>query len=224
MPDVPPSNRPSPRRQAPPPPDTRKRQDSPPDGPERNGKRIPWIVAIIVVVVAIVVGGFFTWLDTAGGFSARAKPTGIEAFLARTMRGLAMPSRAAHLKNPYPPTPAALAAASEHFAAHCALCHDNNGDGKTMFGDNLYPHPPDLRGFTTQGKSDGDLFFTIRNGIRLSGMPAWPDDSRREIWALVSFIRHLPQITPAELQRMRKYDPTTLYPEPLMPAAPQAKP
>lgn len=177
------------------------------------------VVAIIVVVVAIIVGGFFAWLGTAHGFSARAKPTGIEAFLAGAMRGMALPSRAARLKNPYPPTAAGLAQASEHFAAHCAICHDNNGDGNTMIGRNLYPKPPNLNGFTTQDKSDGDLYFTIRNGIRLSGMPAWPDDSPQEIWELVNFIRHLPQITPAEIKTMQKYDPATIYPEPLMPQA-----
>ena len=188
---------------------------APPTPPK--SRRVPWIVAIIVVVLAVLVGGFFLWLGSAGGFSARAKPTGIEAFLARAMRSLALPSRASHRKNPYPPTPPALAAASEHFAAHCAICHDNNGDGKTMFGKNLYPHPPDLRGFTTQDKSDGDLYYTIRNGIRLSGMPAFPDDSRRETWELVNFIRHLPKITPQELRQMRKYNPKTIFPEPLMP-------
>jgi mono/diheme cytochrome c family protein len=192
--------------------------------PPPTSRRVPWIVAIVVVGLAVLVGGFFLWLGSAGGFSARAKPTGIEAFLARTMRSLALPSRASHRKNPYPPTPAALVTAGEHFAAHCAICHNNNGDGKTMFGENLYPHPPDLRGFTTQDKSDGDLYYTIRNGIRLSGMPAFPDDSPRQTWELVNFIRHLPKITPQELRQMRKYNPKTNFPAPLMPQSKPAAP
>lgn len=180
-------------------------------GPSEPPRKVAWKwLAAVIVAVAIAVGGFFTWLGTAGGFSARSKPTGIEAFLARTMRGMALPQRAANLKNPYPPRAAALTAASEHFAAHCAICHDNNGDGKTSIGQNLYPRPPDMRGFTTQDKSDGDLYYTIRNGIRLSGMPAWPNESKKETWEIVNFIRHLPQITPAEIQNMEKYNPRTM--------------
>ena len=43
--------------------------------------------------------------------------------------------------------------------------------------------------------SDGEIFYHIRNGIRNTGMPAWqmPD---RQIWQLVAFIRHLPEVAP----------------------------
>jgi mono/diheme cytochrome c family protein len=187
--------------------------------PAKTKRGVPLRALIIVVVaVAIAVGGFFTWLGTMHGFSARAKPSAFEAMMARMMRSMAMPRRAQELKNAYPQlTAAQMTFASEHFAAHCAVCHDNNGDGRTMLGANMYPHPPDLRGLTTQDKSDGDLYFTIRNGIRMSGMPAWGDDTPKETWELVDFIRRLPHLTPAELARMRKYNPKTIFEEPLMP-------
>jgi hypothetical protein len=56
----------------------------------------------------------------------------------------------------------------------------------------------------TQQKSDGELFYIISNGVRLTGMPAWEgEDSPEELWDLVSFIRHLPQLTPEELKQMK---------------------
>lgn len=43
------------------------------------------------------------------------------------------------------------------------------------------------------------------NGVRLTGMPAWEgEDSPEEIWDLVSFIRHLPQLSPEELKEMKQ--------------------
>lgn len=46
----------------------------------------------------------------------------------------------------------------------------------------------------TQSLSDGELFIAIKNGIRLTGMPAWggntPEEGE-ETWELVHFIRHL---------------------------------
>lgn len=170
----------------------------------------------VLIVVLILIAGGVTWTKTAHGFSARSKPTWIETWLARAARTWALPAKEKTLRNPLPATAANLEAAREHFAAHCAICHNNNGDGKTDFGSNLYPKPPDLRSFLIQGKSDGALFYTIRNGIRMSGMPASPDDTDAALWKLVLLIRHFPKQTPAELEQMRKFDPQSPYPEPIM--------
>jgi mono/diheme cytochrome c family protein len=92
----------------------------------------------------------------------------------------------------------------EHFADHCATCHSNDGGGQTIFGKGLYPKPPDLRAAGTQNKSDGELYYTIQNGVRLSGMPAFSEiHTTEKTWRLVLFIRHLPQITPEELNEMK---------------------
>ena len=95
-----------------------------------------------------------------------------------------------------------------HFSDHCATCHSNDGAGETVFGKGLYPKPPDLRAAGTQNKSDGELYYTIANGVRLSGMPAFSEaHTSRETWRLVLFIRHLPQITLDELNEMKGLDP-----------------
>ncbi len=176
-----------------------------------------WRTLIIAAVFAagVLLSAWF-WLQHARGFSAHAQPTSMEVMMAHMMRDMAMPAKAARMKNPYPATAATIEMASQHFAAHCALCHNNNGDGKTDLGKDMYPHPPNLAGRQTQTKSDGELFYAIRNGIRMSGMPAWPEDSRREIWELVNFIRNLPRQTPQQRQEMKRYNPKTIFPEPIM--------
>lgn len=62
----------------------------------------------------------------------------------------------------------------------------------------------------TQSLSDGELFWIIKNGVRLTGMPAWgkdtPDDDR-QTWELVQFVRHLPKLTPEELGEMEGWNP-----------------
>jgi mono/diheme cytochrome c family protein len=96
----------------------------------------------------------------------------------------------------------------EHFSDHCATCHANDGGGQTFFGKGLYPKPPNLRAAGTQNKSDGEIYYTIQNGVRLSGMPAFGEvHTVEETWRLVSFIRHLPQITPEELTEMKALNP-----------------
>ena len=75
----------------------------------------------------------------------------------------------------------------------------------------MYPKPPDMRLPATQNLTDGELYYIIENGIRLTGMPAWGDphfmDQDDDSWKLVLFIRHLPHITPDEIKDMESYNP-----------------
>jgi len=61
----------------------------------------------------------------------------------------------------------------------------------------MYPRAADLTSRESQSYSDQEIFWIIRNGIRLSGMPAFgkvePDD---HIWDLVSYVRALPKAQP----------------------------
>jgi mono/diheme cytochrome c family protein len=144
------------------------------------------------------------------GLSARDTPLPIEAFVARRLRHLAIPREARRIRNPVPLTADVLAEGRAHFADHCATCHANDGSGKTEMGQNFYPKVPDMRLLETQRLSDGELFYIIQNGVRFTGMPAWGTGSRdheEASWHLVHFIRHLPQITPEEIENMRKMNP-----------------
>lgn len=77
-----------------------------------------------------------------------------------------------------------------------------------MFGAGLYPKPPDLRAAHLQSISDGEIFYVIENGIRLSGMPAFGGQhSADDSWKLVDFIRHLPQLSAQEELEMERLNP-----------------
>lgn len=61
----------------------------------------------------------------------------------------------------------------------------------------------------TQNMTDGELYNTIQNGIRLTGMPAWGQavDNDADTWKLAHFIRHLPQLTAEEEREMERLNP-----------------
>jgi mono/diheme cytochrome c family protein len=163
-------------------------------------------------LIVLVVGGIATALALIvhHGISARDQPTALEAFVARQMRDLAVPRSARQARNPVPATADVLAEARAHFADHCASCHGNDGSGQTEIGQHLYPKAPDMREANTQSLSDGELFYIIHNGIRLTGMPAWGDsspDEDQDSWKLVHFIRHLSKLSPEELEEMKKLNP-----------------
>jgi predicted CXXCH cytochrome family protein len=159
-----------------------------------------WIVAVLVFValVAVVYGAVII----RRGFSAADQPSGLERVMARTVRNLGIPSRARNEKNPLPAAPGVLAEAEERFGERCANCHGNNGNGESNIGKNLYPKAPDLRLPATQHLTDGEIHYIIKNGVRLTGMPAWgnphieQDDT--DAWKLVLFVRSIAGLTPQE--------------------------
>jgi mono/diheme cytochrome c family protein len=162
----------------------------------------------LVAAIGILIGGVL--LALRGGISAKVEPTGIEATIARRMKRLGIPSSYRQLHDPVPASPQTLAAGRAHFADHCAICHANDGSSQTEMGRNLYPRTPDLRLAQTQQLTDGELFYIVENGIRFTGMPGWGDGSeedQRASWHLVSFIRHLPQLSQEEKLQMERMNP-----------------
>src|SRR5260370_15775968 len=143
------------------------------------------------------------------GVSARARPTRLETMVARKVRHFAIPANAQATPNPVLASAEELRDARIHFADHCAICHANDGGGKTMIGAGLYPKPPDLRLAETQNLADGELFWIIENGVRFTGMPAFSNggehDGTLDSWKLVHFIRHLPHLTSVERNEMERH-------------------
>jgi len=171
------------------------------------------LLAFLLLVLALAaVGGVLAYSVARRGLDTRTQPSRIEALLARTMRHLATPVATRIRVNPVEATPEVLDEGLEHFADHCASCHANDGSGDTEMGRNLYPKAPDMRAPATQALTDGELFSIIENGVRLTGMPAWGtgnEDSERETWALVHFIRSLPTLSQEDLARMEGLNPKT---------------
>jgi len=173
-------------------------------------KRGPLVLLILVVVFALLASAAVSLLHD--GLSAKAQPSALETAIARTARKMAAPSAAHKQKNPVADAPAVQREARLHFADHCAICHGNDGTGDTMIGRGLYPKPPDLRANATQNLSDGDIFWIIENGVRLTGMPAFGGAGSEHgdadsSWKLVHFVRHLPGLTAEEKLEMEKYNP-----------------
>lgn len=163
------------------------------------------------LVVLLAAGGVVYVKAFAHGFSARAQPTALETFAAREAREMALPEGAKEKQNPVPASDEVLAEARAHWADHCATCHGNDGSGQIPLGQQMYPPAPDMRKDDTQRKTDGELFYIIENGVRLTGMPGWGGTAHgeRDSWKLVRFIRHLPSLSRSEIREMESLNPKT---------------
>jgi mono/diheme cytochrome c family protein len=97
--------------------------------------------------------------------------------------------------------PAKILIGTEHFAAHCAVCHGAPGVPKGDIAQGLYPQPPDLAEAANR-YSPSELFWIVKHGIKMSGMPAWNDHSDGELWATVSLLEKLPGMSEEEYAKL----------------------
>ena len=168
--------------------------------------KLVWTVAALVGLAALAIGASMVL----AGIGTRRPPGALETAVARTARHTLIPSAARRRTNPSTATPEIVREGMEHWADHCATCHANNGSGETEIGQALYPRAPDMRTSVTQNLSDGELFFIIENGVKLTGMPAWGNgtaEGEESTWHLVHFIRHLPKVSDSEIAEMEALNP-----------------
>jgi mono/diheme cytochrome c family protein len=134
-------------------------------------------------------------------FSASTSPSPLEERAAQFALNRSIARHAPGKKNPLADSSEATTAGLVLFRAHCVTCHGAPGVDPTEEGASLNPPAPGLTLPRVQGRPDGELYWIVSRGIRMTGMPAFgPSRSEREIWELVAALRRLPQLSDAQKQ------------------------
>jgi mono/diheme cytochrome c family protein len=90
-----------------------------------------------------------------------------------------------------------LKAGASTYKDMCARCHSTPGNNPSVYGQSFYPRAPQLSG-GMPNYTDSQLFWTIKHGIRNTGMPAWGSMlSDDEIWQLVSLLQNSKDLPPS---------------------------
>jgi len=104
--------------------------------------------------------------------------------------------------------PDAVRTGMDHFATNCLPCHGTRGVAAWEFHEGMNPEPPRIDVRRVQRFTDAELFWIIKNGIAMTGMPAFgASHNDNEIRSLVAFVRHTPELTDAERQELRQHLP-----------------
>jgi mono/diheme cytochrome c family protein len=160
------------------------------------------IASILLAGILALLGGFAVIYTGAYDVAATSPHWPVARWLMETARIRSIKAHAAGIQ--LPPNfddPANIPMGVEHFAAHCAVCHGAPGVPRGDIARGLYPPPPDLAK-TAPLYSPGELFWIVKNGIKMTGMPAWSDHSDTELWATVAFIKKLPGMSEQDYARL----------------------
>lgn len=96
-----------------------------------------------------------------------------------------------------------VVAGTAHFAEYCVSCHSAPGVLSGELAKGMYPQPPVLTD-SAKDWSPGELFWIIKNGIKMTGMPSWPGLSDDDLWNIVAFLENLPAMGEQDFDRLVK--------------------
>ncbi|MGE0372941.1 MAG: cytochrome c [Gammaproteobacteria bacterium] len=160
------------------------------------------LLTLLVVLVFAVAGGLAFIYSGVYNISATRPHWPITEWAIETMRSNSIKAHASGITLPPGMTDeAAVISGTEHFAAHCASCHGAPGVPRGDIANGLYPKPPDLA-HAARHYTPGELFWIVKNGIKMTGMPAWNDHSDKELWATVAFLQKLPGMSEADYAKL----------------------
>lgn len=165
-----------------------------------------WTIPLTVlgtVVIALVVT-LFVLASGSLNVGADIKPGLIERMLAPWSKDRSVERHMPKMKDPYMGDPSAIAEGMDHYRENCLICHGAPGAPITEISQGLNPPAPSL-GREESDTPDGELFWVTKHGIRYTSMPAFGlTHSDEEIWKIVAFLRHLPELTAEEKEFLRE--------------------
>lgn len=153
-----------------------------------------WIVALgsAGVLAAAGVAGFFL-----GGFydvSATKDHTQVLYTVMETAMHATVRRRAGAIDPPALGDVAQLQRGAACYRIHCAACHGGPGVAPGPAALGLQPVPGPLVDAARRWRPP-EVYWIVRHGIKMSGMPAWEMRlSDGDLWAVTAFVMHLPAL------------------------------
>lgn len=175
-----------------------------------------WKGVIFVIVIEAVVAGCLALVVQFGGFpmGADAQASSLEAKLGGWTHDSWVHHHAPNVADPVPVNDKTLMAGAALYQGNCAVCHGGENYKKSPLHQGVYPGAPQFMRFVDFQKShpkfkmhkgspaqeqarNDHSFFTIKHGIRFTGMPAWKYNmTDTQIWEVVNFMHNMGHLPP----------------------------
>jgi mono/diheme cytochrome c family protein len=157
------------------------------------------IVITFAVLIAIGLGVVYSGVYNV---AASNPPCKLESWFFSTVMDNSVKHHAADIKAPALDNAAMIDSGFVQASNMCVGCH--GAPGIPSQGGGFNPKPPDLSKGVAD-LSDAEIFWIIKNGIKMTAMPAYSSfSSDNQIWEMVSFVRLFPKMTPEQYQEYQK--------------------
>jgi mono/diheme cytochrome c family protein len=156
-------------------------------------KTILTVIAVILIEIIVLIIGAYSGIPDVSA----TKPEGkITDWFLNTTRDHSIHSRVERIAVPSLNDSSLVTTGFEHYNEMCVTCHGAPGREPDELAQGLNPPAPDLVASTTD-LSPAEMFLIVKDGIKMTGMPAWGSThSDSAIWAIVAFLQRLQTLTP----------------------------
>ena len=166
-----------------------------------------FVAGVAATFVAIGLGGLLV-VET-GAFDVRASTphSAPVAWATHTTMIHAARHGAADIHTPPRFTAAEVQAGLRDYDANCVSCHGGPAVARAAWASGMTPSPPYLL-YASRQWTPPELYWIVRNGVKMTGMPAWNASlTDGQIWDVVAFLEALPDLSPADYLRMKTPQP-----------------
>lgn len=165
-----------------------------------NARGFSWSAFFIGAIATFVLAALAGAVVIFGGYypvaASERDPIGVGALLTATSDH-AVERRAKGLHAPNF-TPADVQLGGVHFKGVCAECHGAPGVKPEDFATAMNPRPPDLSK-ATDDLSVEQVFWIVKNGIKMSAMPAFgKTEEEGDLWKIAAFVKQISKVTPSQ--------------------------
>ena len=157
-----------------------------------------FLAGILVTLIGLVIGAYAFISFGCMPANADSRPPMIERWMAHTSLRASINREAPKGAVPVALTDANLTAGVRLYAANCAVCHGASDAKASNIAMGLYQHAPQLADDGVEDDPEGVIYWKVKHGIRLTGMPAFsPTLTDDQIWQTVLFLKHMDSLPPA---------------------------
>ena len=163
-------------------------------------------LAVVLGACILGIGAAALFIESgAYNIGATTPHWGITRSLIEKMRDRSIAAHSSDLRLPPAEYRAYAGAGLSHFEGMCRFCHGAPGRAPYEFADGLFPSAPPLMAPHVQKRPDGELYWIIANGIKMTGMPAFgPTHKEEDLLGILAVVRLLPDLGPQEYAQMLK--------------------
>lgn len=168
---------------------------------------VAWIFGLAgCASMAAILAVYFGWYD----ISATRPHTALVHRLLDIALARSVAVRADGIQVPDLNQPEAIQNGFGRFRAHCVQCHGAPGQAPEPYALGLNPAPAALV-TSVRERTAAELFWIIREGIKMTGMPAWRYRlTDAQMWEVVAFMKVLPTLSPPAYQQWDEAPPGQL--------------
>jgi thiosulfate dehydrogenase len=150
------------------------------------------------VVAAGLLGAYLFVVTGRMPANADAKPSALEAWAARTSLHATIAREAPKGPPPIAADDVNLAAGVKIYSANCAVCHGAADGEASNVAKGLFQRAPQFAKHPVDDDEEGETYWKIYHGIRLTGMPSYHSTlTETQRWQVTLLLKHMPDLPPA---------------------------